>query len=252
MNKNVLITGATSGIGMATAIKFAINSYNLIICGRRSERLNELKKFLESKYSIKVLTLAFDIRNKKEVEASINSIPDEFKDIDILVNNAGLALGFRTIQNGDTDDWDQMIDTNIKGLLYVTRMVTPNMVNRGKGHIINIGSVAGREVYPSGNVYCATKHAVDALNKAMRVDMLKHNIKVTAVNPGAAETEFSLVRYKGDSDAAKKVYDGFTPLYGENIAEIIYFIVNLPDNVNVNDILVMPTAQANTSCLHKG
>ena len=250
MNKTVLITGATSGIGEATAKKFAHNNYNLIITGRRRNKLVELEKQLTA-FQVSVLPLQFDVRNLNEVKSTLNSIPEEFRNIDILINNAGLASGLSTIDNGDYDDWEKMIDTNIKGLLYVSREIMPLMIARGIGHIINIGSIAGKEVYLKGNVYCATKHAVDAISKAMRIDLLPHKIKVTNINPGAVETEFSLVRYAGDKEKATKVYEGFQPLLATDIAEIIYFASTQPAHVNINDIVVTPTAQANTVHLLK-
>jgi NADP-dependent 3-hydroxy acid dehydrogenase YdfG len=245
--KTVLITGATSGIGEATAHAFAEKGFKLILTGRRSDRLNDVAGFLENKYSMRIITLEFDVRNRWETENAINSIPDGFKSIDVLVNNAGLAAGLAHIQDGDVDDWDKMIDTNIKGLLYVTKAVVPLMIAGGKGHIVNIGSIAGREVYESGGVYCATKYAVDALSKSMRIDMLENGIKVTNVCPGATETEFSIVRFKGDEERAKKVYDGYKPLAAKDIAEIIAYIATLPEHICVNDILIMPAAQANIS-----
>lgn len=241
---NVLITGATAGIGKATAEIFAKNGYNLIITGRRGERLEQLKSELEGNYSIKVLALPFDVRKQHEVKASLEILPQEFSEIDILVNNAGLASGLSSIQEGDIEDWEKMIDTNIKGLLYVTRVVAPLMIKRQKGHIINISSIAGKEVYANGNVYCASKHAVDALNKGMRIDMLQHGIKVTSINPGMIETEFSIVRFHGDEEKAKKVYMGLTPLSAEDIAETIYWTASRPAHVNINEIIIMPTAQA--------
>ena len=209
MNKTIMITGATSGFGKAIAVKFANNGYNIIITGRRKEKLDDLEKELLSSGKIKVLSLCFDVRKKDEVESVIENLPEEWKKIDILVNNAGLAVGLSHIQDGDTDDWDRMIDTNVKGLLYVTRAVAPLMVARNKGHIFNIGSIAGKETYENGNVYCASKFAVGALSKSMRIDMLKNNIKVTLIAPGMAETEFSLVRFKGDTQKAKNVYTGY-------------------------------------------
>lgn len=240
----VLVTGATSGIGKSTAEIFAKNGHDLIITGRREERLLEIKKQLESDFKIKVTTLCFDIRNLKEVENAVSKLSAENKKIDVLVNNAGLAAGLSPIQIGEIDHWERMIDTNIKGLLYITRAVSNLMIENKKGHIINIGSIAGKEVYANGNVYCATKHAVDALNKAMRIDLLAHGIKVTAVNPGMVETEFSIVRFDGDEDKAKKVYTGLQPLTPEDIAETIFWIANRPAHVNINDILIMPTVQA--------
>lgn len=240
----VLVTGATSGIGKSTAEIFAKNGHDLIITGRREERLKELKTKLESDHKIKITTLCFDIRNLKEVESAVSMLSTENKKIDVLVNNAGLAAGLGPIQNGEIDHWERMIDTNIKGLLYMTRAVSNLMIENKKGHIINIGSVAGKEVYANGNVYCATKHAVDALNKGMRIDLLQHGIKVTAVNPGMVETEFSIVRFDGDEDKAKKVYMGLQPLTPEDIAETIFWVANRPAHVNINDILIMPSAQA--------
>ena len=243
----ILITGATSGFGEATAKLFAKNGYNLIITGRRKDRLEKISQQLSTSYKIKVLTLNFDVRKKKEVDTAIDSLKDEWKHIDILINNAGLASGLSTIQEGDIEDWEKMIDTNIKGLLYMTRKVAPLMIKQGNGHIINIGSVAGKEVYANGNVYCATKHAVDALNKAMRIDLLPHGLKVTAINPGLVETEFSIVRFHGDAERAKKVYQGFKPLTAEDIAETIYWTATRPAHVNINDIIITPTAQANST-----
>ncbi|MDY4044293.1 MAG: SDR family NAD(P)-dependent oxidoreductase [Marinifilaceae bacterium] len=245
MNKIALITGATSGIGKATAIKLAEVGYSIIITGRRGERLTALEKELKDK-GIEVLALQFDVRNQAEVHQAIAGLPAEWQAIDVLVNNAGLAVGTSPIQDGIIDDWERMIDTNVKGLLYVTREVAPLMIKRERGHIVNLASVAGKEVYPGGNVYCATKHAVDALSKAMRVDMLKHNIKVTNIAPGMVETEFSIVRYKGDTQAADNVYKGITPLTGEDIADTIVFAVTRPAHICLNDIQIMPTAQANS------
>lgn len=251
MTKTILITGATSGIGKSTAKRFATNGYNLIITGRRKELLEKLKNELINTFHVDVLTLNFDVRDKNEVAKAINTLPNEWKAIDILVNNAGLASGLGAIQDGDLDDWEKMIDTNVKGLLYVTRAVSPIMIERGSGHIINIGSIAGKEVYANGNVYCATKHAVDALTKAMRIDMLLHNIKVTQIAPGAAETEFSLVRYHGDADKAKAVYNGFTPLTPDDIADAIWYVASVPAHVNINDLVIMPAAQASPSHFNK-
>ena len=242
-----LITGATSGIGKSTAIEFAKNGYDLIITGRRQERLEELKAVLTKEYSIKVLNLCFDVRDEKQVEVAINSIPTEFKKIDVLVNNAGLAAGLSAIQDGKLAHWEQMIDTNIKGLLYVTKHISKILIENKKGHIINIGSIAGKEVYANGNVYCATKHAVDALNKGMRIDLLPHGIKVSSVNPGMVETEFSIVRFDGDEERAKKVYENIQPLKPEDIAETIYWMASRPAHVNINDVIIMPTIQANAT-----
>lgn len=242
-----LITGATSGIGKCTAIEFAKHGYDLIITGRRKERLEELKADVSKNYSVKVLTLCFDVRDEKQVEAAINSIPSEFKKIDVLVNNAGLAAGLAPIQDGKLSHWEQMIDTNVKGLLYVTKHVSKILIENKKGHIINIGSIAGKEVYANGNVYCATKHAVDALNKGMRIDLLPHGIKVSSVNPGMVETEFSIVRFDGDEERAKKVYENIQPLKPEDIAETIYWMASRPSHVNINDVIIMPTIQANST-----
>lgn len=251
MNKTALITGATSGIGRAVADIFAENKYNLIVTGRRSERLQELKAALERQHGIGVLALCFDVRDNDEVVRNIASLPVEWRNIDVLVNNAGLAVGLNHIQDGVLDDWERMIDTNIKGLLYVTRAVSPLMVARNSGHIVNICSVAGKEVYENGNVYCATKHAVDALSKAMRIDMLGHNIKVTNICPGAVETEFSIVRFKGDTQRAAGTYKGIEPLTGRDIAECIYFAVSLPEHVCINDMMIMPTAQADSRTFNR-
>jgi len=244
MSKTIFITGATSGFGKAIAILFAKNGYNVIINGRRKERLADLESQIKKDFGVDVLSLPFDVRKRDEVIEAISSLPDKWLKIDILVNNAGLASGLSDIQDGNLDDWDMMIDTNVKGLLYVTREVSPLMIKHKSGHIINIGSVAGKEVYPKGNVYCATKHAVDALNKAMRVDMLPHNIKVTAIHPGLAETEFSIVRFHGDEDRAAQVYKGFDALNADDIAEAAWFAASRPAHVNINDMIITPTAQA--------
>jgi NADP-dependent 3-hydroxy acid dehydrogenase YdfG len=242
--KTALITGATSGIGEATAFALADKGFQLILTGRRAERLNEVAKNVERKYGKKTLCLSFDIRNQETTANAISSLPKEWKDVDVLINNAGLAVGLNHIQDGVIDDWERMIDTNIKGLLYITRAIAPEMCAKGKGHIVNLGSIAGKDIYENGNVYCATKHAVDALSKAMRVDMLKYGIRVSNVCPGMVETEFSNVRFKGDEAKAKSVYKDFEPLKAEDIANIIAYIVTLPPHVCVNDILVMPAAQA--------
>jgi NADP-dependent 3-hydroxy acid dehydrogenase YdfG len=247
MQKIVLITGATSGFGLAAARIFAKNGHRLIITGRREERLNNLAVELKSTFGVEVLPLVFDVRDSNAVKAAAADLPDEWHNIDVLVNNAGLAIGLGPIQEGILDDWERMIDTNIKGLLYMTRSFAPFMIARKSGHIINIGSIAGKEVYPNGNVYCATKHAVDALSKAMRTDMLKYGIKVTQIAPGAAETEFSVVRFKGDQNAADNFYKGFTPLTGEDIADLIYYVTTLPAHVCINDMVVTPTAQASAT-----
>ncbi len=243
----VFITGATSGIGKSTAEIFAKNGYNLIITGRRQERLKALKEILESTYKIQVLDLCFDIRHLNEVEQAILSLSTVHKKIDVLVNNAGLAAGLSSIQDGNLLHWEQMIDTNIKGLLYTTKFISNFMIENKKGHIINLGSIAGKEVYANGNVYCATKHAVDALNKAMRIDLLPHQIKVTAINPGMVETEFSIIRFEGDEDRAKKVYEGLQPLHPDDVAETIYWVASRPANVNINDLVIMPSIQASAT-----
>ncbi|MFO8086547.1 MAG: SDR family oxidoreductase [Bacteroidales bacterium] len=249
--ETVLITGATSGIGKATAFIFAEKGYRILITGRRQNRLLELKEKLIHHFNVDVLDLCFDIRDNKQVTDVIKQLKPEWKNIDVLINNAGLAVGTDKIHEGNIDDWERMIDTNIKGLLYISRAVMPIMIAKKKGHIINIGSIAGKEVYPNGNVYCATKHAVDALTKAMRIDAVEHHIRVTQIAPGAAETEFSIVRYKGDQEKAQNVYQGFTPLKAEDIAEAIWFASSLPPHVNINDMTIMPTAQANTTTFHK-
>lgn len=244
MKRIALISGATSGIGQAIAEIFSNNNIDIIITGRREARLNELKDKIEKKSNSKVYILNFDIRKNDEVCKAIESLPEEWKNIDILVNNAGLASGLSPVQDGDLEDWEKMIDTNLKGLLYLTRKISPIMISRKTGHIINIGSIAGKEVYPNGNVYCATKHAVDAITKAMRIDMLSHNIKVTQIAPGMVDTEFSTVRFHGDKERADKVYDGLTPLYANDIAEVALFVVMRPAHVCLNDIVITPTAQA--------
>jgi NADP-dependent 3-hydroxy acid dehydrogenase YdfG len=236
-----VITGATAGIGEATARLFAKNGFDLIITGRRKDRLEKLGKELKE---VRVLPLAFDVSDKKAVEQHLGNLPAEWKDVDVLVNNAGLALGREPLHEGKTGDWDIMIDTNIKGILYVTNAIAPRMVERKKGHIINLGSIAGKEVYPAGAVYNATKFAVDALTKGMRIDFLPHNIRVTSICPGNVETEFSLVRFKGDKKRAQEPYAGFTPLVAEDIAEAIVWAATRPAHVNINDMLIMPTAQA--------
>ena len=251
MQKTVLITGATSGIGLACAELFSKNNHRLILTGRRKQRLEKIQKQLTEKFATQILLLNFDIREQQQVQSAIESLPPEWKNIDILVNNAGLAVGFDPLQTGVADDWERMIDTNIKGLLYISRAVLPGMIERKSGHIINIGSIAGKEVYPNGNVYCATKHAVDALTKGIRIDTVKYGIKVTQIAPGAVETEFSVVRFKGDQQKADQVYEGFEPLHPENIAEVVYFTTTLPNNVNINDLVIMPTAQASATILHK-
>jgi 3-hydroxy acid dehydrogenase / malonic semialdehyde reductase len=252
MNKYILITGATAGFGEACARLFAQNNWNLIITGRRKERLDELSTELKDAHDIDVLTLNFDVRNQPEVESIISEIPQSIKEnISILINNAGLAVGKGPIDSGVIDDWNRMIDTNVKGLLYVSNAVIPILKANNGGHIINIASIAGKEVYPGGNVYCASKHAVDALSKAMRIDLVSHGIKVTNIAPGAAETEFSVVRFKGDQSVADSVYDGFDPLQAIDIAETVYFAATRPAHVNLNDIVIMPTAQPSSQVLFK-
>ena len=251
MIKTILVTGATSGFGKAIAEKFARNGDNLIITARRKELLINVAKELISTYNIEVLPLCFDVRKLEEVKNAVESLPDKWKSIDVLVNNAGLAVGLNPIHEGVIDDWERMIDTNVKGLLYMTRLVSPLMVGRKQGHIINIGSIAGKEVYPNGNVYCGSKFAVDAITKGMRIDLVQHNIKVTQVAPGAADTEFSLVRFKGDQQKADSVYIGFTPLTAADVADAVYYVTTLPAHVNVNDLVLMPTAQASSMHFHK-
>ena len=244
MNRIALITGATSGIGKATAELLAANKFNLILTGRRKEKLETLESELIQRFGINVLSLSFDVRNKKEVYDAIAGLPQHWNAVDVLINNAGLAVGLSHIDKGEVDDWERMIDTNIKGLLYITRALTPLMIAGGRGHIVNISSIAGKEVYENGNVYCATKHAVDALSKAMRIDLLHDNIRVTNIAPGMVDTEFSTVRYKGDKARADKVYDGLTPLYAEDIEEAILFAITRPPHVNINDLVIMATDQA--------
>jgi NADP-dependent 3-hydroxy acid dehydrogenase YdfG len=246
-----LITGATSGIGEAIAWRFAKEQYALILTGRRNDRLETLKKDVESRYETRVLTLCFDVRDYNQVETAIQSLPDEWKTIDVLVNNAGLAAGLAPIHTASLSDWDQMIDTNIKGLLYVTRVVSPGMVERQSGHIINLGSISGKKMYPNGAVYCATKHAVKALSEGMRMDLLPYGIRVTEVCPGAVETEFSLVRFKGDRQRADQVYAGFTPLTAEDIAETVWYAVAQPPHIDIQELLVMPTAQVDATMIHR-
>ena len=245
MNQKIaLITGATAGIGYETALILAQNNYNLILTGRREERLDAIKQQIESDFGCEVLTLNFDIRKRTETEEALNSIPEKWRAIDVLINNAGLAAGLAPVNSADVDDWETMIDTNVKGLLYASRIITPWMIERQTGHIINISSIAGKESYPNGSVYCGTKHAVEAISKAMRIELLPFGIKVTTIAPGAVETEFSLVRFRGDKDRADQVYKGFTPLSGKDIAETILFVVSRPAHVNIDNLLIMPTAQA--------
>jgi len=246
--KTVLITGATSGIGKSTAYRLADSKMNLIICGRRGEVLDKIREDLSKLTSI--ITLCFDVSDNNQVKKAIENLPDEFKQIDILINNAGNAHGLDKIQDGNVEDWDNMIDSNVKGFLYVAKAVIPRMVQNSSGHIINIGSLAGREVYEKGNVYCATKHAVNAISKGMRIDLNKHNIKVSEINPGLVETNFSKVRFKGDA-IADTVYKGYKALQAEDIAEIIEFVISRPDHVNLADVLILPQDQATSSIINK-
>jgi NADP-dependent 3-hydroxy acid dehydrogenase YdfG len=248
MSKIALITGATAGIGEACARLFAQQKYDLILLARREERLKSVAEELRTEFGIELKTLVADVRDKEAVQ-KLETLPEEWKKVDVLINNAGLSRGLDPINSGDTEDWDVMIDTNVKGLLYVTKVVSNWMIKYGSGHIVNIGSIAGKETYVNGNVYCATKYAVDSLNQAMRIDLLPHKIKVTGIHPGAVETEFSEVRFKGDKERAKKVYDGFEPLHAQDIAETIWFAVSRPAHVNINDMIVLATAQANTTHL---
>lgn len=252
MNKTVLVTGATSGFGKAIAKKFAAQQDNVIATGRRKNLLDELVNEIQQQYNVKALGLNFDVRDKNEVNNQMKNLPKEWQSIDILVNNAGLALGKDFFEEADMDDWETMIDTNVKGLLYMSRAVIPYMVKKGQGHIINIGSVAGKDVYDKGNVYCATKHAVDSISRSMRIELLRHKIKVTAIHPGAAETEFSIVRFKGDENAAKQVYVGYYPLTAEDIADTTYYCTTLPAHVCINDLTITPTAQADAFYFYKG
>ena len=251
MSKIALVTGVTSGIGEATAILLAKEGYDLIVTGRRGERVAALEASLKAEYGVKVLPLVFDVRSQVEVEKYLGGLPDEWKAIDVLVNNAGLAVGLNPVQDGVVDDWERMIDTNVKGLLYVTRVVANYMKGRCSGHIVNLCSIAGKESYANGNVYCATKHAVDALTKGMRIDLLPYNIRVSQICPGAVETEFSVVRFKGDQERAGNVYKGFTPLTAIDVADAIMYMVKCPPHVNINDMVIMPTAQANSYTFHK-
>jgi len=244
-NRIVFITGATSGIGKACAEKFASAGDNIIINGRRSGRLTELKKSIEKDFNVKVFETVFDVQNKEEVFSAINNLPEEWKAIDILINNAGLALGRDYFDEADIEDWDTMLQTNVNGLLYVSRAVIPFMKKRNSGLIINLGSVAAKEMYEKGNVYCVSKAAVDAISKTMRIDLLQHRIKVTAIHPGAVETEFALVRYKGDKEKALETYKGFTPLTAMDIAETIYYAASLPPHVCINDLVITTISQAN-------
>ena len=243
MNSIALVTGATSGIGRATAKILAANNFDLVITGRRNELLLEVEEEIIKSTEAEVFSLAFDIRSNEAVEKAMESLPEQWKNISLLINNAGLASGMEPINEGNLDDWDKMIDTNIKGLLYITKIVSNIMIANKKGHIINLSSIAGREAYANGAVYCASKFAVEAITKSMRLDYLKHNIKVSSISPGAVETEFSTVRFHGDSERASKVYEGYTPLYAEDIAEAILFMATRPEHVNIDDMLIMPTAQ---------
>ena len=249
MKQTAFITGATSGIGKATAEIFAKNNIRLILCGRRVERLMELQEEL-SKLT-EVTTLQFDVRDRNDVADQIANLPKDFQQIDILINNAGNAHGLSAIQDGNIEDWDAMLDINVKGLLYVSRAIIPQMTTRNSGFIVNIGSIAGKEVYPNGNVYCASKHAVNALNKAMRIDLNKHSIRVSGIHPGAVETEFSEVRFKGDTQKSAKVYTGYKALQAEDIADIIHFVITRPYHVNIEDLVVYPTAQASPTIMNK-
>ena len=250
MSKIILVTGASSGFGKAIATKFAAGGWNVIITGRRKEKLEVLAKALEANYGIKTLSLIFDVQDKKAVFDNLQYLPTEWQAINILVNNAGLALGRDSFENANLEDWETMIDTNVKGLLYASKAVLPMLIKE-KGHIINIGSTAGKEVYKDGNVYCASKHAVDAISKAQRIDLLPYQIKVTAIHPGAAVTEFSVVRFKGDAEKAKAVYNGYTPLMAEDIADTVWYVANTPAHVCINDLVITCTAQANSMYLQK-
>ena len=249
--KTALITGATSGFGRSIALRLAGLGYNLIITGRRTERLEALTKELLANASIRVLPLCFDVRSNDACTKAIQSLPADFKQIDLLINNAGLAAGASPFQDSDLADFDQMIDTNVKGLLYITKLIVPGMIQQKSGHIINLSSIAGIEVYPSGSVYCATKHAVNAITKGLRIDLVKYGIKVSSVSPGMAETEFSIIRYHGDEEKAKAVYAGLTPLNAEDIADTVEFIVTRPAHVSINDIQINPSQQANTYIAHR-
>jgi NADP-dependent 3-hydroxy acid dehydrogenase YdfG len=249
--KTAFITGTTSGFGLAIAIRLASLGYDMVITGRRRERLDKIAAEVRLHHGVEVLPLCFDVRDREACRQAVDSLPERWQQIDLLINNAGLAAGATPIQEGDMDDWERMIDTNVKGLLYISRFVIPLMIRRESGHIINISSIAGVEVYPTGNVYCATKHAVNAITKGMRIDLLKENIKVSSIAPGAAETEFSLVRYHGDQEKADAVYKGLVPLNAEDIADTVEFIITRPPHVNINDILLTPVQQANTYLFHR-
>jgi 3-hydroxy acid dehydrogenase/malonic semialdehyde reductase len=251
MPKTILITGATAGFGKAIAEKFAAAKWNIIITGRRNEKLQAISNALKSEHDVNVLSLNFDVQNRADVFNAIENLPEEWKHIDILVNNAGLALGRDSFENGNIDDWDTMMQTNVNGLLYVTKAVLPYMIAHKKGHIINMGSVAAKQIYQFGNAYCASKAAVDALSHSMRIDLLQHKIKVTAIHPGAAETEFALVRFKGDATKAKQTYQGFKPLQANDIADTIFYCANLPEHVCINDLTITCTAQADAIYFNK-
>ena len=250
MEKTVLITGATSGIGEATAKLLAKDKMDLILCGRRRDRLEKLKAELSRETRVHILD--FDVRDRESVFGAIASIPDGFRNVNVLINNAGNAHGFDYFQDADIDDWDAMIDINVKGLLYVSKAVLPGMIDRKEGHIVNIGSIAGKEVYPRGNVYCASKYAVDAISAGMRIDLNSHGIKVSEINPGMVDTEFSMVRFKGDSEKASNVYKGMKPLTGEDIADVIRFMITRPAHVNLSDVIIFPSAQASATVVHRG
>jgi len=246
-----LVTGATSGIGKACAEILAKNGFSLILCGRRRDRLEDLKSDLQARYNTSSHILCFDVRNRDEVSKVFTELDSSWRKIGVLINNAGLAMGLSSFENGNLDHWDTMIDTNIKGLLYVSRQVVPMMIEAGGGHVVNVGSIAGKEIYANGNVYCATKHAVDALSKSMRLDLSKYPVKVSAIHPGAVETEFSIVRFEGDEEKASKVYEGFENLVAEDVAEGIWFMLNRPEHVNINEMTIMPTAQPMAGVIHR-
>ncbi|MDQ3279704.1 MAG: SDR family NAD(P)-dependent oxidoreductase [Bacteroidota bacterium] len=249
--KTVFITGATAGFGEACADIFAKNGFRLLLNGRREDRLNKVREKMEKQYGVECYLLPFDVRDRSAVQTAISSLPEAWQNIDILINNAGLALGRDHFEQASLDDWDTMIDTNLKGLLYVSKAVVPFMVKHRKGHIINLGSIAAKDVYEKGNTYCATKAAVDSISKGMRIDLLQHHIKVTAIHPGAAETEFSVVRFKGDQQTADSVYEGYEPLVAEDVANVIFYCATLPPHVCINDLVVTPTQQANGIYFHK-
>ncbi len=249
--KTAFITGVTSGFGKAIAVRLAALGYQLVLTGRRQERLDELCNYIHSNFDVKAHSLCFDVRDNEACKQSVASLPDDFKNVDLLVNNAGLAAGASPFDESDLNDFDRMIDTNVKGLLYVTKLIVPGMIERKSGHIINISSIAGIEVYPNGSVYCASKHAVNAITKGLRIDLVKYGIKVSSVSPGMAETEFSVVRYHGDEEKAKAVYQGLVPLNADDIADTVEFIVTRPNHVSINDIQINPAQQANTYISHR-